>query len=153
HIVGNTLGTAPGAVNGIFAEDTGDGLLIEDNDVTTEVTDHGIAVHTSAGTLNAPRLLANRITHNGPNFAIEVGQFNTGARVTGTQVSRNKITLLCQCNGAVSLSEVDYGFVVANVIDLGQVAPSIMAIEVAQGNFCAVRENLVTNGSANARAL
>jgi hypothetical protein len=153
NIVGNVLSTAAGAVNGIFAEDNGDGLVIEGNDVTTRVTDLGIAVHTAAGTVRAPRVVDNRVTHDGPNFAIEVGQFNTGARVTGTEISRNKITLLRQCNGAVSLSEVDYGFVTANAVDLGQFAPLIIALEVAQGRFCAIRDNLVTNGAPNSRSV
>jgi hypothetical protein len=144
-----------GCADGIFCEDSGFGLAIEDNQLdTTGITDHGIALHTfgGGGRLIAPRVARTTIRHGGPNFAIEIGRFGQGNAVEGAAVEGTRILLMAPTNGAISFSEVDNGLVTGNLIDLNGIAPNIQAIEFAGSHFCLLAGNQVFGAPADARA-
>jgi Right handed beta helix region len=144
-----------GCMQGIFCEDSGFGVVIEDNNLdTTGIRDHGIALHTfgPGGLLISPRVTRTTVIHGGPNFAIEVGRFGAGSVVTGAVVEGTRILLTAATNGAISFSEVDHGVMANNIVNLNGFAPAIEALELAGAQACLMVGNQVYGGAANSRA-
>lgn len=141
--------------DGIFGQDTGLNARVLRNTVdASKCTDHGIAWHTydPGGSIDNALIEGNTVSCS-VNFCLEIGQFHSGGRVSAPMARGNRMKMVAQGNGGISIAGADYATAGGNDIDLGGFSPKIAGIEFPDNGFPFAPDNTVRNGGLNAVGL